>query len=238
MRRAIELAGRGAQGASPNPLVGCVIVKNGKSVGEGFHAHYGGPHAEVLALKKAGPRTKGATLYVNLEPCAHWGKTPPCADAVIRAGIKKVVAAMPDPNPLVRRRGFKKLKASGIQVQTGVCRAEAEDLNRAFIKFITKKKPYVILKAAVSLDGKIATASGDSKWISSEASRDLVHGLRTEVDGILVGGETVRKDDPSLTSHGKGRNPVRIVLSRSGRLPKNSKIFDGTAPCWVFKDIR
>lgn len=233
MRRALQLAEKGVSGASPNPLVGCVIVKSGKIVGEGFHQFYGSPHAEINALKKAGSKSINATLYTNLEPCCHWGKTPPCTDALIQSGIKRVVAAMADPNPLVRSRGFKKLKAAGIAVKTGVLKKEAEDLNRAFVKFIRHKKPYVIVKAAMSIDGKIASASGESQWITSPASRHFSHRLRTEVDAIMVGAGTVRKDNPLLTSHGQGRNPVRLILSSSGKLPWNSSIFDGKSDTWI-----
>lgn len=234
IRRAIQLAEKGISGASPNPLVGCVIVNNKRVVGEGYHALYGQPHAEINAMRQAGKHCLNATLYTNLEPCCHWGKTPPCADAIIRAGIRKVVASMCDPNPLVKNRGFRKLKENGIQIETGICQSEAQDLNRAFIKFITQKKPYVILKSALSLDGKIATSSGESQWISSKAARNFSHQMRSQVDGILVGAETVRKDDPELTSHGKGRNPVRIILSASGKIPSNSKILNGKSPTWIF----
>lgn len=235
INRALRLAQRGFYGASPNPYVGCVIVKNGRNVAEGAHLEFGGPHAEVQALKRAGAKARGATLYCNLEPCRHWGKTPPCTEAIIRAGIKKVVASMADPNPLVRGKGFKDLKRAGIMVETGACEKEAGDLNRSFIKFTRENKPYVFVKAAVSLDGKTSTRTGDSKWISSRESRDYAHRVRAQMDGILVGAETVRRDNPSLTSHGKGRNPVRIVLTRSGRLPLKAKIFNGRAPAWVFK---
>ncbi len=234
MEQVLELAKKGLGGASPNPLVGCLIVKNKKIVGEGSHARFGCPHAEINALQQAGARAQGATLYVNLEPCCHFGKTPPCTDSIIKSGIKKVVYAMYDPNPIVSGKGLRALKKAGIELRGGVCEEEAKDLNRSFIKYIVNKKPYVILKTALSLDGKICTRSGDSKWISSKASRKLVHQLRSQVDGILVGAETVRRDNPSLTSHGEGRNPVRIVISSSGNLPKKSKIFDDSAPTWVF----
>ena len=233
--RALELARRGFPAASPNPYVGCVIVKNGRKVAEGAHLEFGGPHAEVQALKRAGRRARGATLYCNLEPCRHWGKTPPCTEAVIRAGIIKVVASMADPNPLVGGKGFKDLRRAGIKVETGAFEREARDLNRSFVKFIAEKKPYVYLKAAVSLDGKISTRTGDSKWISSPASREKAHRLRAQMDGILVGAGTVRRDDPSLTSHGKGRNPVRIVLTRSGKVPRKARVFDRRAPTWGFQ---
>lgn len=234
MRRALALAQKGISGASPNPLVGCVIVQNQRKVGEGYHAKYGGAHAEINAIKNAGKNCKGATLYVNLEPCCHWGKTAPCTDAIVRSEIRKVIAAMSDPNPLVKNKGFKKLKENGVQIKVGVCRAEAQELNRAFSKYITQKKPYVILKSALSLDGKIATNSGQSQWISSKEAREFCWRLRTQVDAILVGAETIRKDDPKLTSHGLGRNPVRAVVTASGNLPRNAKIFNGKSPTWIF----
>ncbi|OGR52418.1 MAG: riboflavin biosynthesis protein RibD [Elusimicrobia bacterium RIFCSPLOWO2_02_FULL_39_32] len=229
-----DLAKKGISGASPNPLVGCVIVKNNRVVGQGTHANFGGPHAEIVALKKSGENAKGGALYTNLEPCCHWGKTPPCTRAIIQAGIRKVISSLPDPNPLVRNKGFKELKLAGIQVETGLFQPEAKDLNRYFIKYMTQKKPYVILKSAMSLDGKIATSLKNSQWISSKASRNFSHTLRTEMDGILVGANTVRQDNPSLTSHGKGRNPVRMVLTKTGELPKDLKIFNSSAPTWIF----
>lgn len=234
MRRALALAEKGISGASPNPLVGCVIVKNQKTIGEGFHAQFGAAHAEINAIEDAGASCKGATLYINLEPCCHWGKRPPCTDAIVSAGIRRVVAAMPDPNPLVRGKGFRKLQDKGIHIKVGVLEEEARNLNRVFIKYITKKRPYVILKSALSLDGKIATTTGESRWISSIASREFSARLRTQVDAILVGAETVRRDNPELTSHGKGRNPVRLVLSASGILPRKARIFDGASRTWIF----
>lgn len=232
MDRALKLAAKGISGASPNPLVGCVIVKNGRAIGEGYHSTFGGPHAEINALRNA-RGARGATLYINLEPCSHWGKTPPCADALVRSGIREVVAAMGDPNPLVRGKGFERLRRAGIRVRTGIGEARARELNRPFIKFITRKKPYVLLKAALSLDGKTATRAQDSKWITSPDARRYSHKLRGEVDAILVGAETVRRDNPSLTSHGLGRDPIRVVVSSKGRLPKSSALFDGKARTWV-----
>ncbi len=228
MDRALKLAAKGISGASPNPMVGCVIVKNGRAIGEGYHSAFGGPHAEINALKDAG-NARGAALYINLEPCSHWGKTPPCAEAIVRSGVREVVAAMGDPNPLVRGKGFERLRRAGIRVRAGVGEARARELNRPFVKFITRKKPYVLLKAALSLDGKTATRSQDSKWITSPAARRYSHRLRTEVDAILVGAETVRRDNPSLTSHGLGRDPIRIVVSSKGRLPGSSALFNGKA---------
>lgn len=236
MRRAIQLAKKGISGVSPNPMVGCVIVKNHKAVGEGFHVRYGSAHAEINAIEDAGSNCKDATLYVNLEPCCHWGKTPPCTEAILSAGISRVVAALPDPNPLVRGKGFRQLQRKGVQVKVGVLEQEARDLNRAFFKFITIKKPYVILKSAISLDGKIATSTGESRWITSAVARAFSTRLRTQVDAILVGAETVRMDNPELTSHGMGRNPVRVVVSASGNLPPRAKIFNGTSPTWIFSN--
>ena len=233
MGRAIRLAQKGIAGASPNPLVGCVIIKDGKILGEGYHEFFGGPHAEVNALKDAGKKSKNATLYVNLEPCCHWGKTPPCTDAIIKAGISKVVAAMPDPNPLVAGKGFKKLISAGITVNVGALKNEAKDLNRSFLKFASRKVPFVSLKSAMSIDGKIATCSGESKWITSEVSRKFSRRLRSEADAILVGAQTVRRDDPELTSHGSGRDPIRVVISGSGKLPAKSKIFSRAAETWL-----
>lgn len=234
IQHTFDLAKKGIRGASPNPLVGCVIVKNNRVVGQGFHANFGGPHAEIFALKKAEKNAKGGKLYTNLEPCCHWGKTPPCTRSIIQAGIREVVSSLPDPNPWVKNKGFKELKEAGIRVETGLCQEQAKDLNRYFIKYMTEKKPYVILKSAMSLDGKIATSLKNSQWISSKASRNFSWELRAEMDGILVGANTIRRDNPWLTSHGKGRNPVRMALTEKGFLPKQSKIFDSAAPTWIF----
>lgn len=217
MRRALDLAVRGKGFVSPNPCVGCVIVKNGKIVGEGYHREFGGPHAEVNALRHAGSAAKGSTVYLTLEPCTHWGKTPPCAPELIRANVKRVVIAMEDPNPIVSSRGVSALRKAGIDVIIGVEEEAARNLIRSFITWMTKKRPHVILKMAMTLDGKIATATGDSKWISSKASRALGHKLRAESDAILVGSTTARRDKPALTSHGAGRDPKRFVVSSGGR---------------------
>lgn len=229
--RTLRLAKRGIPWVSPNPYVGCVIAKGARVLSQGAHLKFGGPHAEISALRAAGRKAKGATLYVNLEPCSHWGKTGPCVDAIIGAGIKRVVAAMGDPNPLVRGKGFKALIRAGIKVDNGIRKDEARDLNRSFVKFITRQKPYVFLKSALSLDGKIATSAGESKWITSPESRAFAHRIRSQMDAVLVGAETVRRDDPSLTSHGSGRDPLRVILTRTGRIKKTSKIFSkGPAP--------
>ncbi|MBI4389295.1 MAG: bifunctional diaminohydroxyphosphoribosylaminopyrimidine deaminase/5-amino-6-(5-phosphoribosylamino)uracil reductase RibD [Nitrospinae bacterium] len=228
MRRAVELAQKGAGRTSPNPMVGAVVVKDGKTVGEGYHKKAGRPHAEIEALKKAGRRARGASLYLNLEPCCHYGRTPPCTDAILAAGIARVVVGMRDPNPLVAGKGIGILKKAGVRVETGVLRAECERLNEVFVKYIRSRTPFVILKAAISLDGKIATAAGESRWISGAASRKIVHELRDGVDAVLAGAGTVLKDDPLLTTRlgrKKGKNPVRIVLDSHNRVPLNARVF-------------
>jgi diaminohydroxyphosphoribosylaminopyrimidine deaminase/5-amino-6-(5-phosphoribosylamino)uracil reductase len=227
MRIALSLAAKGAGSVNPNPLVGAVIVHNNTVIGNGYHEQYGGPHAEINAMRNAVGNIKGATLYVTLEPCSHYGKTPPCADALIDARISKVFVAMTDPNPLVAGQGIERLRENGIDVEVGLLEAEAKELNRVFIKFIETQRPYVVLKSAMSLDGKIATYSGHSKWISGEKSRQYVHTLRNELKGIMVGVNTVITDDPELTTrleNGKGRNPVRIIVDSRGRIPLSAKI--------------
>jgi len=217
MRRTLELAAKALGRTSPNPVVGAVIVRNGRIIGEGFHRRAGLPHAEREALRRIAETARGATIYVNLEPCSHYGRTPPCADALIEAGIKRVVVGMVDPNPLVQGRGLRRLRRAGIAVATGVLREECERLNEDFACFIRTGRPFVTLKLAASLDGRIAAASGDSQWISGEQSRRVVHELRNRVDAILVGAETVRNDDPRLTCRMRGgRDPLRVVLD--GRL--------------------
>ena len=226
MKRALELAAKGKGRTSPNPMVGAVIVKSGRIIAEGYHRKAGTPHAEVVALKKAGAKAKGATLYVNLEPCCHTDKkTPPCTKEIIRSGINKVVIAMKDPNPKVSGKGIRELRKAGIIVETGIMKLEAQELNKAFIKFITQKEPFVILKIAQSLDGKIATAKGESKWITGEKARNLVHELRNEVDAVLVGINTVKKDNPSLDCKIKGgRNPYRIIMDSRLNISLDSKV--------------
>ena len=217
MRRTLELAAKALGRTSPNPVVGAVIVRNDRIIGEGFHRRAGLPHAEREALRRITETARGATIYVNLEPCSHYGRTPPCADALIEAGIKRVVVGMVDPNPLVQGRGLRRLRRAGIAVATGVLREECERLNEDFACFIRTGRPFVTLKLAASLDGRIAAASGDSQWISGEQSRRVVHELRNRVDAILVGAETVRNDDPRLTCRMRGgRDPLRVVLD--GRL--------------------
>jgi len=236
MRQALKLARRGLSYVHPNPMVGAVLVKNNRMVGAGYHRRYGGPHAEVEALARAGVKAKGATLYLNLEPCAHWGKTPPCVDAVIAAGIKRVVAAFRDPNPKVAGKGFRKLRAAGIAVVTGVLEEEARELNRAFLHWIQSRRPYVTLKTASSLDGKIATAKGESKWITGPEARSAGHRLRAEVDAIAVGVGTILADDPLLTAHGRGRNPVRVIFDSRLRTPLKAHSLDASAPTWILID--
>ncbi|MCA9771173.1 MAG: bifunctional diaminohydroxyphosphoribosylaminopyrimidine deaminase/5-amino-6-(5-phosphoribosylamino)uracil reductase RibD, partial [Myxococcales bacterium] len=199
MRRALALAARGRGLTSPNPMVGCVIVRGGRVVGEGHHRRVGGPHAEIHALGAAGDAARGATVYVTLEPCAHHGRTPPCVDAVLAARPARVVVAMEDPNPLVAGRGLRRLRAAGIPVNVGVLAAEAGALNEAFIKHVTTGLPYVVLKAALTLDGKVATAAGHSQWITGERARAHAHRWRGWSDAIVVGVGTILADDPALT---------------------------------------
>jgi diaminohydroxyphosphoribosylaminopyrimidine deaminase/5-amino-6-(5-phosphoribosylamino)uracil reductase len=226
MRRALELAARGRGAVEPNPMVGCVVLDaSGQIVGEGWHEKYGGPHAEVHAMAAAGNHARGGTLVVTLEPCCHHGKTAPCTDAVIAAGIRRVVCAMADPFPKVAGGGIAKLRDAGIVVDVGVMRAEAEALNAPYLMRVTQGRPWVIAKWAMSLDGKIATATGDSQWISGEESRALVHDLRGRVDSIVVGAETLRRDDPLLTARPAGpRTATRIVATTSGRLPTDCQL--------------
>ncbi|MGM0502839.1 MAG: bifunctional diaminohydroxyphosphoribosylaminopyrimidine deaminase/5-amino-6-(5-phosphoribosylamino)uracil reductase RibD, partial [Bacillota bacterium] len=227
MKRALELASQAKGDTSPNPLVGAVIVKDGKIIGQGYHHYAGGNHAEINALNQAGEKAEGATLYVNLEPCTHFGKTPPCSDAIVESGLARVVIAMEDPNPKIAGAGIEKLKNAGIEVEVGILEEEAKVLNEVFIKYITTDKPFVILKNAMTLDGKIATKTGDSKWISGAQSRDLVHQLRDQVDAILVGIGTVLADNPRLTTRlpeGAGSDPIRIVLDSELKIPVDSNL--------------
>ena len=229
MQRALDLAQQAKGRTSPNPLVGAVIVKDEKIIGEGYHQKAGTPHAEVHALNAAGEAAKGATLYTNLEPCCHWGRTPPCTEALIQAGIAQVYVAEVDPNPSVASKGIQQLQNAGINVHVGICRQEASDLNEVHRKYIQMGKPFVILKTAMSLDGKIATASGESQWITSEASRQRGHEVRDAVDAILVGRGTVARDDPALTTrlhNREGQDATRIVLDSHGRTRADARIFN------------
>ena len=233
MARAISLARNGLGRTSPNPLVGAVIVRDGRIVAEGWHRKAGTPHAEIHALNMAGELARGATVYVSLEPCAHYGRTGPCAKALVEAGVSRVVVAMMDPNPKVAGKGIAILQEAGIEVTTGVLEQEARQLNEVFLKWMTTGLPFVALKTAMTLDGKIATAAGQSQWITNEASRYETHRLRDIYDGILVGINTALADNPSLTTRLKeyqGRNPVRIVVDSRARLPLTAKLVtDGAA---------
>jgi len=225
MALALELAEKGRGKVEPNPMVGAVLVKNGEVVGKGYHQVFGGPHAEIHAINEGGANCKGATLYVSMEPCAHYGKTAPCVDAIIKAGIAKVVTTVIDPNPITSGKGIQKLKEAGIEVRLGVMEAQAKRLNAPFFKLMQKGLPYVMVKWAMSLDGKIATHTGDSRWITSEESRAYVHKIRGQVDGILVGINTVLRDDPLLTCRLEGgRNPKRIIIDSNASLPLNSRL--------------
>lgn len=213
MNEAIALARQALGRTAPNPSVGAVVVKDGQVVGRGFHPGAGMPHAEVYALRESGERARGADIYVTLEPCNHHGRTPPCTEAIIGAGITRVVAGTLDPNPVVAGKGIERLEAAGIRVDTGVCQEECRDLILWYGTWMEKKRPYVILKAAITLDGRIASATGDSQWISSEESRAYVHELRNRVDGVVVGSGTIGSDDPLLTCRMEGgRDPMRIIL--------------------------
>lgn len=236
MRRALALAKRGGGKVRPNPLVGCVLVKDGRIVGEGHHQVFGGPHAEALALRRAGSKALGSTAYVTLEPCAdHPGKkTPPCAPALARAGVSRVVAALKDPNPGVAGKGFQLLRKAGIKTDSGLCAAEAERLNADFLTRMRRGRPYVILKTALSLDGKAFAEGGKSRWITDKPARTLAHRLRADADAVLVGIGTVLADDPALTAHGAGKNPVRVILDAKLRTPRRARVLDGKAPTWIF----
>lgn len=243
MKRALDLAKQGFGRVSPNPMVGAVLVKGGKVIGEGYHGFYGGPHAEVAALASCEESPEVATLYVTLEPCCHYGKTPPCTEAVIAAGIKRVVVAMLDPNPLVAGRGIELLQMAGIEVSVGILEAESRQLNEVFVCYISEKRPYAILKSAMSLDGKIATASGQSQWITSEAARRHGHETRARVKAIMTGIGTVLADDPQLTcrlidetgAEKLQANPIRVVADTALRTPLTSKLVQTAkeTPLWL-----
>jgi diaminohydroxyphosphoribosylaminopyrimidine deaminase/5-amino-6-(5-phosphoribosylamino)uracil reductase len=230
MRRAVELAARGRGFVEPNPQVGAVIIRNDVVVGEGWHERFGGPHAEVMALRAAGPRARGATLCVTLEPCCHHGKTPPCTEAIRAAGIARVIIAADDPFPAVDGRGIAALRAAGIEVECGLLAAEAERLTAPFRMLVTRGRPWVIAKWAMSLDGRLSAAPGQDRWISSAESRGVVHDLRSRIDAIAVGIGTALIDDPLLTARPAAgtpagpRQPLRIVLDRAARLPPSSKL--------------
>jgi diaminohydroxyphosphoribosylaminopyrimidine deaminase/5-amino-6-(5-phosphoribosylamino)uracil reductase len=226
MARALELAERGRGSVSPNPMVGCVIVKDDEVVGEGYHQRAGEAHAEVLALERAGERAHGATVYVTLEPCNHHGRTPPCTEALIATRVRRVVVASLDPNP-VAAGGIERLRAAGIEVVSGVLRDEAERLNEVFYTFHRLERPFVLYKAAMTLDGKIATRSGQSRWITSKPARERVQRWRNELDAIAVGVNTVLLDDPLLTCRlSQGRSPRKVVFDSAARTPANAKLFE------------
>ncbi len=238
MKRCIELARRALGRTSPNPLVGAVIVQDGQIVGEGFHPGAGKPHAEVFALRQAGDNARGATIYVSLEPCNHYGRTPPCSEALIAAQVAKVIVGMVDPNPLVSGSGIEKLRKAGIQVVVGVEEEACRQLNEAFIHRILYQRPLGILKYAMTLDGKIATISGHSTWVTGKESRAYVHQLRAACDAVIVGGNTLRLDNPHLTSHHPdAHNPLRVVMTRTLNLPLDAHLWQtADAPTLVLTE--
>ncbi len=230
MKRVVQLAKRGIGYVSPNPLVGSVIVKNGRILSEGYHAYFGGPHAEKIALSKLSERERlNATLYVNLEPCCHHGKTPPCTDLIVQSKLSRVVIGASDPNPLVQGKGIEILRNAGMKVDTGILENQCQKLNDPYFKYITSNKPYVTLKIAQTVDGRIATDHGSSRWITGQSTRRFVHRLRKEHDAILVGSHTIIMDDPELTVrmvHGK--NPRRIILDRLLDIPLKSRVLQSS----------
>ncbi len=238
MRMALELAARGAGYVTPNPMVGAVVVNQGRVVGRGFHQALGGPHAEVNAIDDAGPRAHGATIYATLEPCNHHGRTPPCTRKILAAGIRRVVSAMADPNPDVSGGGNAFLKERGIEVISGVEESAARRLNESFVKFTRTKHPFVVLKMAATLDGRIATRTGDARWVTGPQARAQVHRLRHAMDAILVGVGTVKTDDPRLTARlesGQGVDPIRIILDTHLNMPESAAMLNQptTAQTWV-----
>lgn len=227
MAMAVALAKKGIGRTSPNPSVGALIVKNGKIIGRGYHKKAGLAHAEINALKEAGLNAKNAEMYVTLEPCNHFGKTPPCTDAVIKAGIKNVFIGMKDPNPLVAGSGIRRLRSAGIYVETGILKSECKAINESYIKYITTDTPFVTLKLAATLDGRIATKAGESKWITGKEARKSAHRMRSETDAVMVGIGTILKDNPELTTRlVKGKNPLRIVVDSKLRIPMNAKVLN------------
>lgn len=227
LARAAGLAARGRFRVEPNPPVGCLLVRAGRVVGEGFHAEWGGPHAEAAALAAAGGRARGATAYVTLEPCGHQGKTPPCAEALLRAGVREVVYALPDPHPVTAGKGPALLRAAGVPVRKARAPLALRELMRPYLRHLSARRPWVIAKWAMSLDGRIAARGGDARWISGEESRAFVHEtLRARVDAILVGAGTVRRDDPSLTNRsGRGGQPLRVVLAGRKGVSEKARLF-------------
>ena len=214
MKLAMQLGLKGKAKTSPNPMVGALVVKNGRIIGEGFHEKCGFSHAEAIALNRAGKNAHGATLFVTLEPCAHFGRTPPCVESIIRSGVKKVVVGMVDPNPLNNGRGISILRQNKINVEVGFLEEELKKMNEVFIKYITKRIPFITVKVAESLDGKIATRSGDSKWITSDKSLSYSHRIRKEYDAIMVGVNTILRDNPKLNAWFSKKNPIKIVIDK------------------------
>jgi diaminohydroxyphosphoribosylaminopyrimidine deaminase/5-amino-6-(5-phosphoribosylamino)uracil reductase len=238
MQRCINLALQAKGKTAPNPLVGAIAVKDGKIIGEGFHPSAGKPHAEVFALKQAGKQAKNATVYVNLEPCHHYGKTPPCTESLIEAGVKKVIIGTIDPNPLVSGKGIEALTKAGIEVMVGVEEEACRQLNEAYIHRVTHQSPFGIFKYAMTLDGKIASETGHSAWVTGKSARNYVHQLRSACDAVIIGGNTVRQDNPHLTTHGvSDRNPLRVVMSKGLDLPTNCHLWQTEiAPTVVFTE--
>ena len=233
MELALTLAKRGAGRVYPNPMVGCVIVRGKRIVGKGYHEYFGGPHAEINALKQAGRKARGSTMYVTLEPCSHHGKTPPCTEAILKAGVRRVLAATLDPDEKSQGAGIKALRRKSVDVSYGLLSDRAKKLNFEYVRSRRMREASVVVKAAMSVDGKIATRTGHSKWISSLQSRAYAHHLRSNVDAVVVGRKTVQKDNPLLTSHGAGPNPVRVVIDPDAATPPTSKIFNSAAPTIV-----
>ncbi len=231
MAEALRLAARGRDRVSPNPMVGAVVTRGGRVVGKGYHRIFGGPHAEVEALGDAGRRARGGDLYVTLEPCAHHGKTPPCTDAILRSGVARVIYAVGDPNPRTRGRGPAILRKAGVAVVRGLLAGEARELNLPYFHWRSTSRPWVILKWAMTLDGKIATRSGESRWITGAPAREHAHGLRRRADAVLAGTETILRDDPCLLPRpARGRAPARIILDRRGRLPWSLAVLSPRPP--------
>lgn len=228
MKRALTLARKGIGKTSPNPAVGCVIVKNGKVVGEGWHKKAGGPHAEIHALEMAGNAARGSDVYITLEPCCHTGKTPPCSEALIKTGVKRVVAGMRDPNPQVSGKGLAALEQAGIETSCGVLEESCRAINLPFIKHIATGMPYTTYKSAMTLDGNIATITGESRWISCEESRKYVHRMRSRMDAVMVGVDTVIADNPQLTvRHVRGKSPLRVIVDTRLRTPESFNVLHG-----------
>lgn len=227
MEMAYGLAEKGRGRTSPNPAVGAVVVRGDKVVGRGFHERAGKPHAEILALREAGAAARGATLYLTLEPCVHWGRTPPCVDTVLAAGLRRVVVSAVDPNPLVRTRGLRRLRRAGLEVDLGLLAERNASLNEAYVRYITRKRPFVTLKAALTLDGRLASRTGDSRWITSPPAREYVHLLRGESDAIMIGAGTLLHDDPRLTVRHpswRGKTVLRAVLDGLLRFPLSARM--------------